>query len=79
MRFFGLYLFFYVLLGLTYLVNDIFGISKASADYVTRYELDLALDLLRLSVQAVGGFCFLVFARPLARLFTKGLDEHPAA
>jgi len=79
MRLFGLYFFFYVMLGLTSLANDIFDIYKAPADYVTRYEFDLALNLVRLFMQAVAGFCFLVFARPLARLFTKGLDEHPAA
>jgi hypothetical protein len=77
MRLFGVYLFFDVMIVLTELPSTIYNMSKTQVDYMRpEYELVIAMSLVRLFVYLVGGICFLVFARPLARLFTKGLDEH---
>ena len=77
MRLFGVYLFFDVMLVLTELPTQIFAIHKSQVDYIaTEHVFILAMELVRLFIYAVGGFCFLFFARPLARLLTKGLDEH---
>ncbi len=75
-RLFGLYFFIYVMIGLTSVVNYSYDIYKAPADYAIRYEVDLGLELVRLFIEFLAGFFFLVFARPLARLFTKGLTEN---
>lgn len=77
MRLFGVYLFFDVMLVLTELPSSIYNMSKTQVDYMKpAYELVIAMELVRLFIYLVMGICFLVFARPLARLFTKGFDEH---
>jgi hypothetical protein len=77
MRLFGVYLFFDVMIVLTELPTEIYNMSKTQVDYMKpEYELVIAMALVRLFIYVVAGVCFLVFARPLAKLFTKGLDEH---
>jgi hypothetical protein len=77
MRLFGVYLFFDVMVVLTELPSSIYNMSNTQVDYMKpAYELVIAMELVRLFIYLVMGICFLFFARPLARLFTKGLDEH---
>jgi hypothetical protein len=74
MRLFGVYLFFDVMLVLTELPTEIFAIQKSQIDYITtEHEFVLAMSLVRLFIYAGAGICFLFFARPLAKLFTKDL------
>jgi hypothetical protein len=76
-RVFGVYLFFDAAVVLTTLPTEIFNIHTSQVDYiVSEHEFLLAMSLVRLFVYSAGGICFLVFARPLAKLFTKGLDKH---
>ncbi len=76
MRLFGIYLFFDVMLVLTELPTEIYNIHKSEIDYITsEHEFILVMSLVRLFIYAGAGICFLFFARPLARLFTKDLDE----
>jgi hypothetical protein len=77
MRLFGVYLFFDVMLVLTELPTEIFEIQKSQVDYITsEHEFVLVMSLVRLFICAIAGICFLVFSRPLARLFTRDLVEH---
>jgi hypothetical protein len=74
MRLFGVYLFFDVMIVLTELPTEIFNIHTSQIDYiVSEHEFVLAMSLVRLFIYTVTGICFLVFARPLAKLFTKDL------
>jgi hypothetical protein len=76
MRLFGVYLFFDVMVVLTELPAEIFNIHPSQIDYiVSEHEFVLAMSLVRLFIYSVGGICFLVLARPLAKLFTRGLEE----
>jgi hypothetical protein len=54
------------------------GISKYQADkMLSEHEFSLLIMVLaKLCIYLVAGICFLIFARPLARLFTKDLDEN---
>jgi hypothetical protein len=61
---------------LTDLPGDIYGVMRATTDYVaSQRELDLVLVLVRLSVCSGIAIAFLFFSRPLAKLFTRGLDS----
>jgi hypothetical protein len=76
-RVFGVYLFFDAAVVITTLPTEIFNIHTSQVDYiVSEHEFLLAISLVRSFVYSAGGICFLVFARPLAKLFTKGLDRH---
>jgi hypothetical protein len=76
LRFFSVYLFIDVMVVLTELPPNIYGIFNAQSDYlVTQREIALGLELVRLFVYAGTGIAFLVFSRPLAKLFTKGLEN----
>jgi len=76
LRIFSVYFFIDVMVVLTELPPNIYGILNAQSDYlVTQRELALGLELIRLFVYAGTGISFLVFSRPLAKLFTKGLDK----
>jgi hypothetical protein len=77
MRLFSVYLFFNAAVLLTTLPTEIFNIHTSQVAYIrSEHEFLFAMSLVRLFIYAVGGVCFLVFARPLANLFTKGLDTH---
>jgi hypothetical protein len=77
MRLFSVYLFFDATVLLTTLPTEIFNIHTSQVDYIkSEHEFLFAMSLVRLFIYSVGGVCFLVFARPLAKLFTKGLDRH---
>ena len=74
MRLFGVYLFFDVMIVLTELPTEIFNIHTSQVDYiVSEHEFILAMSLVRLFFYSIAAVCFLVFARPLAKLFTKDL------
>jgi hypothetical protein len=61
---------------LTELPVTIFSISKSQIDYITaEHEFALAMLLVRLCIYLVAGICFLIFARPLGKLFAKGLEN----
>jgi hypothetical protein len=54
----------------------IYDISKSQIDYiVSEHEFALLMILARLFFYLVAGFCFLIFSRPLGRLFAKGLEN----
>ncbi len=76
MRIFGVYLFFDVMIVLTQLPSEIYNMFKTQVDYMKpEYGFVIVMTLVRLVFYAVAGICFLVFARPLAKLFTIGLDK----
>jgi hypothetical protein len=76
LRFFSVYLFIDVMVVLTELPPNIYGIFKSPSDYITTQRaLVLGLELVRLFIYAGIGIAFLVFTRPLAKLFTKGLES----
>jgi hypothetical protein len=76
MRLFGVYLFFNAAVLVTTLPTEIFNIHTSQVDYIVKeHEFLFAMSLVRFFIYCVGGVCFLVFARPLAKLFTKGLDQ----
>ena len=76
-RVFGAYLFIDVAVVITTLPSEIYNIHMSQVDYiVSEHEYLLAMSLVRLFIYLVGGICSLDFARPLAKLFTKGLDRH---
>jgi hypothetical protein len=76
-RVFGAYLFFDVAVVITTLPSEIFNIHTSQVGFiVSEHEFLLAMSLVRLFIYLVGGICSLVFARPLAKLFSKGLDRH---
>lgn len=53
-----------------------FNIYESQIQYITlEHEVALLTVLVRLAFYIVGGVCCLLFARPLANLFAKGLDE----
>jgi hypothetical protein len=61
---------------LTDLPGDIYGVFRATTDYAaSQRELDLVLVLVRLSVCSGVAVAFLLFSRPLAKLFARGLDS----
>ena len=77
MRLFGVYLFFNAAVLLTTLPTEIFNMRTSQVDYIrSEHEFLFVMSLARLFIYSVGGVCFLVFTRPLAKLFTKGLDRH---
>jgi hypothetical protein len=76
LRLFAIYLFFDVIVVLTELPAEIFNILTSRIDYiVSEHEFVLAMTLVRLLIYTVAGICFLVLARPMAKLFTRGLEE----
>jgi hypothetical protein len=76
LRFFSVYLFIDCFVVLTELPPNFYGMFNAQSDYlVTQRELALGLELSRLVVYAGTGTAFLVFSRPLAKFFTKGLES----
>jgi hypothetical protein len=75
-RFFSLFLCFDIVVVLTELPPNIYGIFNSPTDYTTRQrELLLALELVRLAFYTGSAMVFLVFARPLAKFMTKGLGH----
>jgi hypothetical protein len=61
---------------LTELPVMIFEIHKSQFENITSERVfALGALLVRLLIYVGAGICFLIFARPLARLFTKGLDD----
>jgi hypothetical protein len=61
---------------LTELPVVIFDISKSQVDYIiSEHEFSLVMLLVRLFIYLVAGICFLIFARPLGKLFAKGLEN----
>jgi len=76
LRFFSVFLFLDAFVFLTELPTHIYGIHKSEFDFITaQRKLALGLALFRLFVCAGAGIAFLVFTRPLAKLFTKGLES----
>jgi len=76
-RVFGIYLFFDVAIVLTAIASEIYSIHMSQVDsIISQHEFLLAMSFVRLFIYSAGGTCFLVFARPLAKLFTNGLDRH---
>jgi hypothetical protein len=76
LRFFGVYLFFEAFVVLTELPTHIYGIYKTQFDFISaQRKLDLGLALARLFVYAGAAIACLFFSRPLAKLFTKGLES----
>ncbi|MGB7749783.1 MAG: hypothetical protein WBN75_21140 [Verrucomicrobiia bacterium] len=60
----------------TELPGDIYGIFNASSAYVSsQRELAFGLALFRLLIYGGAVIVFLFFNRPLAKLFTKGLES----
>lgn len=77
MRLFGVYLFLDVMIVLTELPSQFYTMFQTHVDYLKPvYGLAIAMLFVRLFIYLVLGICFLVFARPIARLFTRGLDSH---
>ena len=75
-RFFSLYLCFDVMIVLTELPPNIYGVFNSPTDYTTKQrELLLGLELVRLVIYASSAIVFLVFARPLAKFITRGLEN----
>jgi hypothetical protein len=75
-RFFSLYLCFDVIVVLTELPPNIYGVFSSPTDYTTKQrELLLGLELVRLVIYTCSAIVFLVFARPLAKCITKGLGK----
>ena len=61
---------------LTNLPGDIFGMIALQPGYLlSQRELGLAMLLVRIGLYLILGVGFLFFARPLAKLFTKGLQH----
>jgi hypothetical protein len=61
---------------LTELPADIYGVFSAQSNYaVSQRELALVMALIRLFFYVSIATGFLFFARPLAKLFTKGLES----
>ena len=59
----------------TELPADVYGVFNAQSDYlVSQRELALVMALIRLFFYVCVATGFLFFGRPLAKLFTKGLD-----
>ena len=76
-RLFGIYLFFDVMRVLTELPIQLFALHKSHIDYIaTEDEFMLVMSLVRLGIYAFAGISFLVFARPLAKWLTIGLEQH---
>ena len=76
MRLFSVYFFLNAAVLVTTLPTEIFNIHTSQVDYIVKeHEFLFAMSLVRLFIYFVGGVCFLAFARPLAKLFTKGLDQ----
>ena len=76
MRLFSVYLFFNAAVLLTTLPTELFNIHTSQVDYIVKeHEFLFAMSLVRFVIYFAGGVCFLAFARPLAKLFTKGLDQ----
>ena len=74
MRLFGVYLFFDVMIVLTELPTEIFNMCETQVDYMKgEYKFVIVMSLVRLFIYAGAGIGFLIFARPLAKLFTKDL------
>jgi len=79
LRFYSLYLFFDGVVVLTELPPSLNGIIHSTSDAIaTQRVLILGLELFRLLIYVGTGVAFLIFTRPLAKFFTKGLgdDEH---
>jgi hypothetical protein len=75
-RVFGVGLFFDAAVVITTLPGEIYNIHMSQVDYIVKeHEFLFAMSLVRFFIYFIGGICFLVFARPLAKLFTKGLDQ----
>ena len=76
LRFLSVFLFLDAFIFLTELATHIYGIHKSEFDFITaQRKLALGLAVLRLLVCSGAGIAFLVFTRPLAKLFTKGLES----
>ena len=59
---------------------DIYGILNAQSAYlVAQREIALAMLFARFFIYAGTGTVFLIFTRPIAKLLTKGFDDHTSA
>jgi hypothetical protein len=76
LRLFSVYLCLNIILVLTELPPNIYGIISLRSDYLMHQRvLMLGLELFRVFVYASLAVTFLVFNRPLAKLFAKGLES----
>jgi hypothetical protein len=51
-------------------------ILKSQIDYITsEREFTLAMLIVRLFLYIVASICFLIFSRPLGKLFVRGLES----
>jgi len=76
LRFFSVYLFFDAFVVITELPTMIWGIIMSQLPNITsEREITLGMLLFRLFVYSGTGIAFLVFSRPLAKLFTNGLEH----
>ncbi|HEV2453889.1 MAG TPA: hypothetical protein VGY98_06485 [Verrucomicrobiae bacterium] len=76
MRLFGVYLCFDIVIVLTELPALFYNLFATRVEYMKPgYVLVIVMALVRLIVYSVSSIGFLVFARPLAKLFTKDLEE----
>lgn len=77
LRFFGVYLFFDVVLVLTELPTEVYTVIATQIGYIrVEREVVLIMSLVRLGIYAVGGICCIAFSRPLGKFFAKGLDGY---
>ena len=67
-----------VVIALTGLPGDILGMVEQTGYLSFQRELSLIMLLVRICLYLGMAIAFLFFTRPLARLFTKGLDEDVA-
>jgi hypothetical protein len=76
LRVFSIYLFLDLMVVASGVPADIYGIFNSPTNYITKQrELALAMALGRIVVYGGTGIAFLFFSRPLAKLFTKGIDN----
>jgi len=65
-----------VVVALTTLPGDIFGVLALQPGYLaTQREVALAMEIFRICLYLGIAIAFLVFPLSLAKLFTKGLDH----
>ncbi len=77
MRFFGLLFLIEAIVIVTELPTVIYGVVQTHLHYLSiQQELLVGTLLFRLLVYLGTAIAFLFFSRPLARLFTRDLDEH---
>jgi len=69
-------------INLTYLPESLAAAGSAKGAFVDLHEFDAVMIVVRVMLLTLVGLVFLVFSRPLSKLFTRGLSsvsaEQPA-